>query len=270
MSVTRNPARPCSGSPAYSPDSLPVYRGGASSSGGGEIACAYPFDADSAEVTDSGTTPMTQTNDSQTLSCSLTGTPNHEFEAYPANLWTLRASTGGNYFTPTDTVLGMQPDLSTFPKHSGGGSGYSVAYRVNLAFINFALNDRIFVCAEVTDDGRAYPSLRNGAGAYVWEALGWVDDILDMGLYYDPSGDRWGIITRTVESSVTTTTDHGYIGALTGYGMTGDMYGFLEVQESTAAADTSGQTVTANILTDPNTWDLPFPEGTQGVCIAIG
>ena len=71
------------------------------SSGAGGIACAYPFDADSAEVTDSGTTPMTQTNDSQTLSCSLTGTPNHEFEAYPANLWTLRASTGGNYFTPS-------------------------------------------------------------------------------------------------------------------------------------------------------------------------
>ena len=28
MSVTRNPARPCAGSPAYSPDNLPVYRGG--------------------------------------------------------------------------------------------------------------------------------------------------------------------------------------------------------------------------------------------------
>lgn len=238
--------------------------------GGGSPACAYPFDAGSAEVIDSGATPMTMTNDSQTASCVLTGTPNHEFEAYPENLWTLRATTGGTTFTPSDTVLGMQLNLDAFPKHSGGGSGYSVAYRVNLAFINKALNDRIYVCAETTDDGRAYPSLRNAAGAYVWEGLAWVDDILDMGIYHDPVNDRWGVITRTVTSSVTTTTDHGYIAALNSYGMTGEMYGFLEVQETSAAADTSGQTVTVNIITDANEWDLPFPDGTAAICTAIG
>ena len=50
MSVTRNPARPCAGSPAYSPDNLPVYRGGSAGGGSTPISCAYPLDASEAAI----------------------------------------------------------------------------------------------------------------------------------------------------------------------------------------------------------------------------
>lgn len=233
--------------------------------------CAYPFGATEASGDYEGgnSDPMTLSNNDQTMSCVLTGTPTNEFEAFPEGLWADRATTGGLTFTPATAVLGMQLALDTLPAHTGGGGGYTVAYAVNLAFLNKAFDDRIFLTVEATDNGRFYPALRNVAGTYVWEALGWVDNVLDMGLYHDPVGDRWGVVARTLTGATTTTTDYGYIAALTGYGMSGEMYGFVEVIEGAAAAGTSGETLTVSVLTDPATWDLPFPDGTVGVCAAI-
>lgn len=235
------------------------------------IPCVYRFDATEAsgDYFENNSTPMVLTNDTLTMSCVLTGTPAHEFEAFPVNLWADRAGDGGLTFTPAGTVIGMQVNFDALPPHPGGGSGFTVAYAVNLACLAKAFDNRVFVTVEATDDGRFYPALRNQAGDYVWEALTWVDNVLALGWYHDPVADKWGIVARTVTGATTTNVDYGYIAALDGYAMRGPMYGFVEVIEGAAAAAVLGATVTVTVDTSPSTWDLLFPADTHGVCAAV-
>lgn len=92
MSVTRNPARPCAGAPAYSPDNLPVYGGG--SSAATPISCAFPLDASEPTVQGFGFTGrLVLSNDDQTGQRTITGT-NGEYAAISGTSQQIAADSG--------------------------------------------------------------------------------------------------------------------------------------------------------------------------------